>query len=267
MSFTFVPRYGPKYGAGYGVRNVIDKTGVPAAAPAFPTTLAEMATATGGYGTWVNQWRFQEGSGNCLDDAGGAGFSLVPANAPTQGAAGAIAGDLAIDMSPDGSTKRAVAAANTSQQHTTDDFAMYCVFKVNAAVAANRYFAGKIGAAGWYGIQINAGGSMLGICNDGTTTFTTTLAINHNDGNWHDCLLIIDRTNFRMRLQTDLGAAAEVDLTTALSFANTGFFGVGRSASVTGPISVTHLAMSSSTTNMRANAANMIAAFRSYTGR
>jgi hypothetical protein len=265
VGIVYGPRYGPRFSLVYGPGDVIDKSGVKAAAPAFPTTLLAMATAAGGYGSWDAQFRFQELAGNCLNDSGG--FSLVPANSPVQGVTGAIAGDLAIQMTPDGATDRAVSASNADLDHTVDSWALFCTFKIDAVAAANRYFAGKIGGAGWWGLQINASGHVLAPMNDGATSFTSILSVDHRDGNWHDALLVVDRAANTMQVFTDLGSGSAINIAAAGSFTNTGNFGVGRHASVTGAISVTHLAHSTDVTNMLANAPAIITAFRSYTGR
>lgn len=232
---------------------------------AFPASGAELLVAMGGFGTWTHSWRFSESSGNAIDDI--AALALVPANSPTQGAPGAIAGDLAIDFSPDGSTKRCVAAAGTTLDHTTDDFVMFVTFKVMAAVGATRYFAGKVGPTNFWGLQVTSTGTINGVLNDGVTTFNSLCNFNHNDGNWHDVLFMVDRTNNRFKVTSDMGDGTDTDITGAGTSSNTGFFGVGRHASVTGPVAVSHLAHSSVATDFRANDNGIISGFRAYTGR
>lgn len=229
----------------------------------FPTSAADIKTAFGTLGTWSHNWPCSEAAGNLLCTITGA--ALIPANSPTQGVAGAIAGDLAIDVSPDGSTERAVAVDATLLQHTTDGFALLGTFATTGTPAIARYFAGKIGT-GFWGVQVNAAGHLIANINDTVGTFTSTVAVDHRGGAFHDFILIIDRAAQRLKLVSNLGEGAEVDITTCGSITSNGFFGIGRHASITGPVIVTNLAHSSATTGMLAGAAAAITSYRTYRG-
>ncbi len=233
----------------------------------FPTSAAELVVATGGYGTWTHNWRCSEAAGNLVDDI--SGLALVPGGAPTYQAAGAIAGDFAVNLGADGAANRFVSGSAAALDHALDEFALLVTFRCTAVAAANRHFCGKVGVSPtFWGLQVNAGGQAVFSANDGVALFTRTVAsADHDDGLWHDVLCIVDRPANRMVVQSDLGSSGELDITAMGSVSNATFFSIGRTASVTGPVVVSHVAHSSSTTGMRANAAAIIATWRASTGR
>lgn len=100
------------------------------------------------------------------------------------------------------------------------------------ATGGRRFFVKKsttASTAGWCTQWANASGHLeLRFDTSAAADSTAIVAVNFHDGNWHDVLFAIDRTNAEIRLYTDLGnATTSISAHGATTASNATNFGIG----------------------------------------
>lgn len=127
------------------------------------------------------------------------------------------------------------AASTASLDITTGDFSIFFRFNVRAAEnpASGHYFFRKKSSSattnGW-GVKFANTSGHISLLFDTASAAdaTATIAVDHDDGGWHYCLAVVDRTNGVIRIYTDLGSAsASISAHAGGSATNGTYFGAG----------------------------------------
>lgn len=240
-------------------------------APHWPDSATEMRAAMGGLGTWVSAWHCEETAGS-LEDAYGA-VDLSPVSTPAYRATGPLDNDYAVRFSDSSSDGFHAASASTFDLGAGDSIAIYACIRWTQLL--NRNFAGKSGpVANNYAVQFQSfpTGRVIGYVDSGATYSESTVDVDHwqsGAGNWHDVLYIIDRTNQRLQVFTELGASLEIDISTVGTLTNAvSFFMGAANSSTTGGEDIAFMAVATGDIPaLRASGAAAIKAIRRFTGR
>ncbi len=96
--------------------------------------------------------------------------------------------------------------------NSSTSFSAFMRFRFSTTSGAGQHLmrkkSGTSGLDGW-AIQVNGSGHMsIIIDTPGAAVASATVAVNHNDGSFHDILAVIDRTASMIHIYTDLGSAS-----------------------------------------------------------
>jgi hypothetical protein len=162
-----------------------------------------------GLSPWGGMWGCQEGSGSDLVGSGSAPFTLTTNNSAASGRCfwrqpQANWARVGLNVSGAGNNTGWLAPAGTgpSVQNTSQAWLGYILFGAN--VGSARFLFGVAGpnaaSVQMFGLNHQVSGTPR-VVSSGTFVNATT---NHNDGRVHPCLLVLDLTNSRVKMYTDL---------------------------------------------------------------
>lgn len=206
-------------------------TAIAPTAASYPSTAAQLATATG-YGTWATGWTFNEASSPFTATFGSPTLTLQ-SGTPNYQLTGPI-GDLGVGFKPDGNTT--FSGGNVFNVGTTTDLAIAWVGFHSAFPASTRILVGKgTGTAPLYYVLMDNFGNLQAHANDGTTNYTSGVTI--PVGHWYVGMMAIDRGAGKLRVATcnldgsgsQLGPATTI---AAVAFATANNFLFGAAAGV-----------------------------------
>lgn len=234
----------------------------------WPHTATEMNQAMGGYGTWASAWLLDEASGTFADKFGA--ITLTAAGTPgtpTYGNKGAMPGDRAVGFTAGEEDRIQAGSTGTFDLDASTSLAGYLCFR--ATTSSNRYFLGKV-SSNFYGLIFAATPGHVTLQIDGAAgAASTTIAVAHHDGKWHDLIWCIDRTNQRIQVFSDLGSSTEVDITAVTTLTSGAFFFFGSQPfSNVFDLQIAYAAVATAdVANLRTNGAAAIDAIRKFTRR
>lgn len=226
----------------------------------FPLTAGQMRAVLGA-GTWSSAYRLDEASGNLVDAFGAIGLTAV--GTPRYREAGAYPGDFGIGFD-DNTGDRFQAASNaTFNLDAVTSLGIYICFRYDGT-PSNRFLVSKVAFGDGYGILAPGGDGQVWAYIDGAVGSAVSEATSDHRGAFHDALMLIDRTDQRLQLVTDLdvGPARDISGVTTLSNAITFAIGAGGggttcgwrcafAAVATGDINALRLGASTALTNIR----------------
>lgn len=261
-----------EYGAGWQGRSTLGGVVHQSATDLirWPTSAAELRTALGGYGTWASAWQLDgPAAPGTLADAWG-GITLTPSSSPTYQNAGALTeADKAVGF--DSAQDRfETALAATFDVDASTSIAAYTCAKFT--VSAQGYCVGKVIGAGanyWMLVGVlNASGHLYAQVFNGVSGPAAIIAVNHNDGRFHDVIATIDRSANLLTITSDLGSDS-VSIAAIGTLANAKTMHLGGTSTLGAAVHLqafTAIA-TGDVTNLRTNAAAAIASIRRWTGR
>ncbi len=125
------------------------------------------------------------------------------------------------------------AASTSTYDQTTGSFSCFFRFVAVASPASGHWFCRKktvtANSNGWGVVWAGANGYLLLVLDTPSSTESqASVALSHADGNYHDVLAVVDRTNNEIRLTTDLGSTTtSIAAHAGGSLTTSAYFGFG----------------------------------------
>jgi hypothetical protein len=210
---------------------------VPGLGRRFPATSAEWAAIYPGIKTPTNLWPVQDSSAPLTDVIGSAPFTTVSGTISYQ-KLGEPGGRYAFEIATDSSYIRTGTASdyNMGAAGSGKRMTLWFRFRIPALYGSTRTFYANMNLNVGHRLSVLSDGSLRFDCQDGTDNVYATIEKDHCDGEWHDVMVVVDRSTETSYAISDLGRSGVQDLAAGSigSMSNNNYLRIG-GATVSSP--------------------------------